>query len=190
MVAAAAWKVCYNFLSTLSAEIMLSTSQCVYATNAHTHARILVQVSYGSISQMIYVRVAPIKLTLIIYLFKWLAWLLSRKAFYKGRKTRWKRGKNSERMRREGGQRGGESGKGQWQRQRRWKSIFPTFSQRFLQEIESGTRKLLNPTFQVLTAYIYTFAQWTLDSEQQSKPLKFSIKCVSHKKNVVFPKCL
>lgn len=98
---------------------MLSTSQCVYATNAHTHARILVQVSYGSISQMIYVRVAPIKLTLIIYLFKWLAWLLSRKAFYKGRKTRWKRGKNSERKRREGGQRGGESGKGQWQRQRR-----------------------------------------------------------------------
>jgi len=33
---------------------------------------------------MIYVPVAPIKLTLIIYLFKCLAGLLSRKAFYKG----------------------------------------------------------------------------------------------------------
>jgi len=119
----------------------------LYILHIHT------QVSYGSISQMIYVPVAPIKLTLIIYLFKCLAGLLSRKAFYKG----------SQKMEKAGGEggkwKGKGSGKRQEQSQRRRKSVFPTFPKRFLQEIESGTRKLLNPTFQVLTAYIYLYSE-------------------------------
>jgi len=60
----------------------------------------------------------------------------------------------------EAGKRKGKgSGKRQEQSQRRRKSVFPTFPKRFLQEIESGTRKLLNPTFQVLTAYIYLYSE-------------------------------